>query len=306
MQIMIKLVFGCGYLGQRVAARWIEQGCEVVAVTRSTGRAEALVSAGIRPIIGDILDPALWGDLPVAETVLFAVGYERASERSIREVYVDGLCNVLATLPRGTGRLIYVSSTGVYGQADGSWVDEDSPCQPGREGGAACLEAERRLRDSAWGRQAVILRMSGIYGPGRIPRRRELEAGRPLAAPQAGYLNLVHVDDAARAVLAAERDRGGPLVSCVSDGNPVLRGDYYRYLAQLLGAPEPQFVEAPEDSPARLRAGSNKQVSSTRFRNRLGFQFEYPSYREGLAAIVAAEKLTDGPSPRIGGELGRA
>ena len=290
---MIKLVFGCGYLGQRVAARWIEQGCEVYAVTRSTGRAEAFIAAGIRPLIGDILDSAAWGDLPVAETVLFAVGYERASERSIREVYVDGLRNVLATLPRGTGRLIYVSSTGVYGQADGSWVDEESPCLPGREGGVACLEAERLLQGSSWGRQSVILRMSGIYGPGRIPRRRELEAGRPLAAPQAGFLNLVHVDDAARAVLAAERDHGGPQVYCVSDGNPVLRGDYYRYLAQLLGAPEPQFVEAPENSPARLRASSSKRISSDRLRNRWGFRFEYPSYREGLAAIVAAENCCE-------------
>lgn len=287
---MIKLVFGCGYLGQRVAARWIEQGCQVYAVTRSTNRAAALASVGIHPIIGDVLNCDSWGNLPVAETVLFAVGYERASARSIREVYVEGLRRVLAALPHGTGRLVYVSSTGVYGQADGSWVDEDSPCQPQREGGSACLEAERLLRDSAWGGPALVLRMSGIYGPGRIPRRRELEAGRPLAAPQAGYLNLVHVDDAARAVLTAESDHGGPPVYCVSDGNPVLRGDYYRYLAQRLGAPEPHFVEPPEDSPARLRAGSSKRISSARLRNRLGFRFEYPSYREGLAAIVAAEQ----------------
>ena len=292
---MIKLVVGCGYLGHRVAARWIEQGCKVYAVTRSTGHAELLVSAGIRPIIGDILNFASLGDLPVAKTVLFAVGYERASERSIREVYVEGLRNVLATLPPDTGRLIYVSSTGVYGQDDGSWVDEESPCQPRREGGAACLEAERLLRDSSWGSRSLILRMSGIYGPGRIPRRHDVEAGRPLAVPQAGYLNLVYVDDAARAVLAAERDHGTPQTStqtyCVSDGNPVLRGDYYRYLAHLLGAPEPRFVEAPEDSPVRLRAGSSKRISSARFQDRLGFRFEYPSYREGLAAIVCGGGL---------------
>jgi nucleoside-diphosphate-sugar epimerase len=286
---MVKLIFGCGYLGQRVADRWLRAGDTVYALTRSAARAQSLQAAGLRPLVGEILQPETLRDLPAAETVLFAVGYERGARGSMREVYVDGLRHVLQALPPGTGRLIYVSSTGVYGQEDGSWVDEGSPCVPARAGGAACWEAERLLLASSWAEQAVVLRMSGMYGPGRIPRRRELEAGRPLAAPSAGFLNLVHVADAARAVLAVEQDAPLPQVYCVSDGQPVVRGEYYRYLAELLGAPAPIFTEPPTDSPAALRAGASKRVSSERFRQRFAFRFEYPTYREGLAAIVAAE-----------------
>jgi nucleoside-diphosphate-sugar epimerase len=261
---MSKLIFGCGYLGRRVAARWLQAGCAVHAVTRSTERAASLAAAGLQPLVGDVLAPASLRNLPVAETVL-------------------------AALPPGTGRIIYVSSTGVYGQSDDAWVDETSACQPEREGGAACLAAEDALLQSPWARQSLILRMSGIYGPGRIPRRRELEAGRPLAAPQHGYLNLIHVEDAARAVLAAESEAALPQVYCVTDGHPVVRGEYYRFLAHLLRAPVPSFREPPPDSPAQLRAASSKRVRPARFCTRFEFHFEYPSYREGLAAIVAAE-----------------
>lgn len=288
--LMSKLIFGCGYLGERVATLWLRQTCRVHAVTRSATRADVLVGAGLRPVIGDILAPATLRGLPQTGTVLYAVGYERASGRSMHEVYVDGLRNVLAALPPGTGRIIYVSSTGVYGQVDDGWVDEESPCRPSRDGGAACLEAEQLLATSRWGPQSLILRMGGIYGPGRIPRRRELEAGRPVTAPATGYLNLVHVDDAARAVLTAEADTELPQRYCLTDGNPVLRAEYYRHLAHLLGAPEPRFVAAPADAPVSLRAGSSKRVSSERFRRRFDFRFEYPSYREGLAAIIAAER----------------
>ena len=285
-----KLIFGCGYLGQRVAERWLRQGDTVYALTRSAARARSLQAAGLRALVGEIQQPAMLRDLPVADTVLFAVGYERGSPGSMRDVYVDGLRHVLQALPPGTGRLIYVSSTGVYGQADGSWVDESSRCEPTRAGGAACWEAERLLLGSSWAEQAIVLRMSGLYGPGRIPRRRELEAGRPLAAPPTGFLNLVHVADAARAVLAVARDAPLPQVYCVSDGQPVVRGEYYRYLAELLGAPAPIFIEPPADSPAALRAGASKRVSSARFCQRFAFRFEYSSYREGLAAAVAAER----------------
>lgn len=286
---MIKLIFGCGYLGGRVAVQWLQDGHQVFAVTRSPARAAAFMDLGLRPIIADILEPDSLSGLPAAETVLFAVGYDRTATATITETYVQGLQNVLTRLPAATERLIYTSSTGVYGQASGQWVDETSPCRPGREGGAACLAAEQLLLVPAWSRRTVVLRMSGIYGPGRIPRRRELESGRPLAAPREGYLNLLHVEDAAAAVLAAACGPGRPGTYCVSDGQPVVRGEYYRYLAELLQAPEPQFTEPPPDSPARQRAGSSKRIRNTLFCREFGFRFQYPSYREGLAAIVAAE-----------------
>jgi nucleoside-diphosphate-sugar epimerase len=128
--------------------------------------------------------------------------------------------------------------------------------------------------------------MAGIYGPGRIPRCKQLQAGQPIAAPCDGYLNLVHVDDAARVVLAAEARASGAAVYCVADGQPVLRGEYYEQLARLIHAPPPVFAPPPAGSPALERAGSSKRVSNRRLLAQFDFRFQYPSYREGLAAIV--------------------
>ncbi len=233
--------------------------------------------------------PETLKELPKADTVLFAVGYDRGGGHSIRQLYVEGLRNVLAHLPTQIARFIYVSSTGVYGQSGDAWVDEQSPCEPTREGGRACWQAEQLLCGIPLGRQAIILRMAGIYGPGRIPRRKELQAGTPIEAPSAGYLNLIHVDDAASAVIAAEQQAALPALYCVSDGHPVVRGEYFRELAALLGAPEPQFREPRRDAPAAERASASKRVSNQRMLAALKFNLLYPSYREGLAAIVRAD-----------------
>ena len=117
----------------------------------------------------------------------------------MREVYVDGLQNVLDRLPASVRRFVYASSTGVYGQTGGEWVDEESPTEPQHESGRVVLEAEGRVR--AWadrrGASAVILRFAGLYGPGRIVRRTMLERAEPIPGDPEKFLNLVHIDDAA-------------------------------------------------------------------------------------------------------------
>ena len=283
---MSKLILGCGYLGERVADLWLAEGQRVSAVTRSSQRAGQLRRRGIHPIVADITLPATLEGLPDASCVLFAVGFDRAPGPMLREVYVEGLRHVLAALPPSVERFIYVSSTGVYGQVSGQRVDEDSPCEPVREGGRACLSAERLLTEHPLGKRSIILRMAGLYGPGRIPRSRELLAGQKIAAVGEGCLNLVHVEDAAQVVLAAERHAQPPRLYVVSDGNPVQRREYYRYLAQLLGAPEPVLEAPPADSPAAQRARSDKRIENRRMCAELRVPLRFPSYREGLSAIV--------------------
>jgi len=286
----VKLIFGCGYLGRRVASRWLRAGHAVAVVTRSAERARQFAGDGLEPIVADVTQPDSLGGLPAADSVLFAVGYDRRAEPSLREVYVEGLASVLDRLPAPPRRFIYISSTGVYGQTAGEWVDEDSPTEPNREGGRACLDAEQRLTAHAAAPNAVILRLAGIYGPGRIPRQREIRAGRAIDAPSGGYLNLIHVEDAADIVVAADKaERVAPLLT-VSDGRPVVRADYYRRLAELLGAPPPNFIDAEHDSHARRRAETNKRVRNARLMQQIGPALKYPSYREGLAAILAAEQ----------------
>jgi nucleoside-diphosphate-sugar epimerase len=284
----MKLIFGCGYLGLRVGRRWLAAGETVCAVTRSRARAEELRSIGCTPLVADVTAPESLSELPAAETVLYAVGHDRTARKTLREVYVAGLSNVLDALSAATQRVLYISSTGVYAQSGGEWVDEESACEPIRESGCVCLEAERVLQAHRLGKKAIILRLAGIYGPGRIPRRQGLQAGEPIAAPQYGFLNLIHVDDAARIVLAAEHVPP-PRLYTVSDGLPPVRHEYYAELARLLAAPPPTFVDPPADSPAALRAESNKRVSNRRLLSELDVKLEFPSYREGLAAIVASD-----------------
>ena len=161
------LVVGCGYLGGRVAAAWRDTGRTVYALTR--GRADELRAAGLVPVTGDVTDRAsLAGlrDLPPVGTLLYAVGLDRRAGRTMREVYVEGLANVARALPP-VHRWVHVSSTGVYGQADGSPVDEASPTEPVEESGRVVLEAERTLHALRPG--AIVLRLAGIYGTGRWP-----------------------------------------------------------------------------------------------------------------------------------------
>ena len=284
----IRVIFGCGYLGSRAAALWREAGDTVYAVTRNADRVAEFTRQGWRPLVADVLDPRSLVNLPVADTVLFAVARGRGSDVPIRRLYVEGLRDVLAALPAVTARVVYISSTGVYAQDDGSWVDEASPTTAQREGGAASLEAEQVLAADSRGGTSIILRMAGLYGPGRVPRRDDLLAGKPLVDPGDGWLNLIHADDGARIIVAAA-DAGLTGVMNVSDGQPVLRREYLQEIARLLGAPEPSFRTALPDELRSERGSTSKRVSNRRLVAALDVELQFAIYREGLAAILRSE-----------------
>lgn len=297
-----KLIFGCGYLGLRVAQRWLAQGHTVSAITRSPARAEELSAAGITPIVADICREETLKNLPAADTILFAVGYDRSSGRSQSEVYVAGLAHVLNAVntqkaPPGDkcvtsftfGTFIYISSSGVFGQINGPLVDENSICHPLTEGGRACLAAEELLLSHPLGQQALILRLAGIYGPNRIPRRADLESGRPIDAAADGYLNLIHVDDAADIVVAAARDNWPtPQRVIVADGEPVVRREFYEELARQLSLPAPNFAD-PTPGAIPRRGASDKRLSNARLQSLYSAPLKHPSYVAGLRGILQDE-----------------
>jgi nucleoside-diphosphate-sugar epimerase len=283
---MAKLIVGCGYLGGRVARRWLAAGETVYAVTRSAEHAGVLSRDGVRPIVADVTRPETLQRLPPAETVLYSVAYDPRSQATRDEVYAGGLRAVLDALPATTGRVLLTSSTGVYGPAAGDWVDEDSPCRPTRDAGRAMLAAEAVLRNSRFADRAIILRLAGLYGPGRIPRMADLLAGRPMAIAAEGCLNLIHVDDAACLIVAAESRAAPPRIYVVADGQPAGRRDFYQHLAALLGLPAVRFADTPPGDRSALRGGSDKRVRSVRIFEELAVSLTYPSYKEGLAAMV--------------------
>jgi nucleoside-diphosphate-sugar epimerase len=294
---MSKLILGCGYLGLRVARKWIAAGDVVHAVTRSTERADELAREGLRPVVADVADAeSIAGRLPEAETVLYAIGYDAKAGKSRTTVQLEGLTTVLDALSitaaerRATlGRLIFISTTGVYAQTGGEWVDEESECHPSREAAIVALAAEELIRGHALADQSFVLRLAGMYGPGRIPHRGDLLAGRPVAASPDDFVNLIHVDDAVSAILAVETNGAPPRTFLVSDGHPVRRCEFMAEHARLVGATPPRFEIPPPDVLAASRSGSNKRISSARIRGELRFSPRYPSFREGLAAIVGDE-----------------
>jgi nucleoside-diphosphate-sugar epimerase len=286
---MAKLVFGCGYLGERVARQWRKAGHDVYAVTRREARARELAELGICPVIGDVTESIRLPRITSLETVLFAVARDRLADKTLREVYVQGLQNALRALPDSLPRFLYISSTGVYGQRAGEWVDEDAPCEPCREGGIACLAAERLLASDRLGSRATVLRLGGLYGPGRIPQLPALRAGKTLAVAGSGYLNLLHIDDAVRIVLAAEQHAQPPCCYVVADGHPVQRRDFYCEAARLLGLAAPRFEEPAAGSSAAARAASSKRLVTARMQRDLLSDLLYPSYREGLRSIVSEQ-----------------
>jgi nucleoside-diphosphate-sugar epimerase len=294
---MAKLIFGCGYLGLRVARLWAQDGRMVMVVTRSADRSLELAKEGLFTIGANVTNPKTLEclrDLPHIEpidTVLFAVGFDRTAGQSIQDVYEGGLRNVLEALPATVGRIIYISTTGVYGDAGGAWIDEQTPPEPQRIGGRASLAAERVLAEHPFGANSVILRLAGLYGPGRVPYIDQLRAGEPVAAPTVGALNLIHVDDAAQVVLASDRLAqldDGPRVYCVSDGQPVERGEYIHEVARCLGAPSPMFVASDAGSPRAARAETNRRIRNARMLRDLHNSLVYPNYLAGLRAILAA------------------
>ncbi len=272
----LALMIGCGYLGSRVGRAWLDSGRSVCVLTRN--RAETLKAQGFDPVVGDVTDPASLTALPATTTILYAVGLDRAGGRSMREVYVEGLRNVLAALPSG-GRFLYVSSTSVYGQTDGAVVDESSATEPLEENGRIVLDAERTLREVR--PDATILRFAGIYGPGRLLRKQPLLKGEPYVGDADKWLNLIHVADGVQAVLAAERSARPGGTFNIADDHPVSRGAFYTELARRLGAPEARFE--PAAPPTRE---ANRRISNALARAELGFAPAFPSYREGLRASL--------------------
>ncbi|MGL4419492.1 MAG: SDR family oxidoreductase [Gemmataceae bacterium] len=270
------LIIGCGYIGQAVAERWIAAGRTVYALTRH--RTAELAARGITPIVGDVLQPESLQGLPQVDELLYAVGYDRRTGRSMAEIYIGGLRNALNALPT-PGRVVYVSSTSVYGQTDGGWVDESSVTMPIEESGRVVLAAEEALRELQ--PQAIILRSAGQYGPGRVLRREALLRGDIYQADPEKWLNLIHQQDAAGAIVAAFERAPVGVTFNLSDGEPVQRRTFYTESARVLAAPPARFEERSDWPPE-----PNRRVNARAIQLALGWEPRYTDFRTGLSASI--------------------
>jgi len=285
------LIVGCGYTGLRAARRWLQAGYSVAAITRSAARASQLQQHGLQTIVTDLTSNTPNPPLPDCPVIIWSAGYDRTSGCTRRQLWIHGLEKLLRSLtdqplPR---RLILTSTTGVYGDAGGSTVDESTPPQPVQEGGIVCLEAEQLLQ--SWCRQhshsSVILRLAGIYGPHRLLRRlQDLREQRPIPAEPDEWLNLIHVDDIVTTLDHCAFSSSPPAVMNLAAAETATRRTYYQTLAELAGTPAPVFQPAAESS-ARGSSGNRRVVSAVRPAQQLTFQYE--NCRSGLIQALAAE-----------------
>ncbi len=277
----VRLVVGCGYLGERVARRWAAEGGRVLAVTRRPARAAELSAAGLEGLVADVTahEPAWIESLPALDTVFWAVGFDRSASATAHDVHVTGLRRLLEGLGNRP-RVILSSSTGVWGDEDGRVVTEDTPAYPTREAGRVLLDAEALLRGHRLG-PGVALRFAGLYGPGRLPRLDDLRAGRPIAADPDSWLNLIHVDDAAAVVCRVALATNPAPLYVVSDGRPLLRRDWYGRLAELTGSPAPTW-----DPTAPRTRGADKRVDPARLTRDMGPILAHPDALQALATLV--------------------
>lgn len=281
------LIVGYGYTGAALARRLVPQGWQVSGTSRRTNRAEAMRADGVTPLrfgsagiaeIGRVLGDVshILAAAPPGENgdpLLAAHGGDLAASRSLTW-------------------LGYLSTTGVYGDAQGGWVDEASPIQPVHERGARRARAEIAWAEMGeeTGAAACIFRLPGIYGPGRSAFD-QLRAGTAKRLVKAGQVfSRVHVDDIAAALEAALALEHGTVLN-IADDEPAPPQDVVTHAAALLGVAPPP-AEDYESVKARLTPmalefySANRRIANGRMKEELGFSPLYPSYREGLAAIL--------------------
>ena len=280
---MNTLIIGCGYLGLRVAREILklDPSAEVVGATRTDRRHPELIAAGVNPILIDVVETGAFDAIEFPGQIVHCVGFDRASGQSRSVVTLDGLERLVKKLEGESwpGRFVHASSTGVYGQTDGSWVDESSRALPASESGHFVRLAEFVLLDLGQplgpATAAVSIRFAGIYGPGRIIGLDGITRGDSIRSDPDRWLNLIHVDDAARAIVAALVIDDPRKLYLACDDRPVKRREYYETLARRLGAPAPRFEPSTAVEP-------DKRVRNTLMREELGVIPKYPDFLAGL------------------------
>ena len=300
------LIAGCGYVGTALGVALAGRGDTAFALRRRA----ALLPRGLLPVAADLSDPRTLTALPGPfDAVVYAAAPECGDEAAYERVYVRGLANLLDAIARAhrtaPPQVVLLSSTSVYGQTAGEWVDETSPTEPADFRGCLVLRGEETL--DAAGVPGVVLRLGGIYGPGRTSLLDAVRERRARLAPgPPRFTNRIHRDDVVGTLLhllapppgrpTLEPDR---TVWIGVDEEPTDRGDVVRWLARRLGVPEGDLVEndvgpstssAPACAPAAThrrgrRSDTGKRCSSAKLRAS-GYRFRFPTFREGYADLL--------------------
>jgi len=288
------LIIGCGDVALRALPQ-LRERYRIYGLTRNRARAPLLRESGVVPIVGNLDDPAsLDGLTGIAHDVLHSAPPPSQGARDTRTAHLIATLAKAKSLPQ---QLVYISTTGVYGDCAGELIDETRTLHPQTERANRRVDAERQLRE--WGRRSrvriSILRAPGIYSEERLPLKRLAEGLPALNADEDGYSNHVHAQDLARMAVAALRFGHPGRMYNASDDSVLKMGEYFDLVADHCGLPRPPRLsraEARERIPANMLSFMNesRRLSNRRLKTELRFKLSYPTVRDG---IVAAERASD-------------
>lgn len=293
-------IFGCGFLGYRLAKRLLADGRRVLTTTRSEAKASQLQNEGIEAIVAE---PTEWSTRalqyagPPLQSITICIGNDRQLGQDHSTVYLAATRAALSLAARQLHhpcQIQFVSTTGVYARPTenhgnesaseafrpaNAAVDESAPLGPERPGAIASVACEELL-SSQHDIPFCSFRLAGIYSLDRIPNLQQLRNGTPMVGSADGWLNLIHVDDAAAILSYAVANQPPWPVLNVSDGHPVRRREFYGHLSKVFGCPEPTFTETGG------RSSVQKYIDNQRLTKWFPGPWYYPSYREGLAGAT--------------------
>ena len=307
------VIIGCGDIGRRVAKRWLAEGgrcntpedarpdlragVQVSALARSPDSAERLTGLGIAPVAGDLDQPETLHALGTAGVLLYYFAPPPGSGTIDRRMRAFLATRREANAP---ARIVYISTSGVYGDHAGALVDESTPPAPQSDRSRRRLDAEDQLR--AWcelhGMPLVILRVGGIYGPGRLPVERIRAATPVLREELAPTTNRIHSEDLADICMAAGRPGAPDGVFNVADEHAGNMTEYFYAVADALGLPRPPAVDWNEAKNVLSKVilsylNESRRLDTCRLREVLGVSLRYPDLGAGLSASVEAEPKGD-------------
>jgi nucleoside-diphosphate-sugar epimerase len=286
-------IVGCGDIGQRVGLLWRDRGVDVVGLARSPHSARRLQELGFTSVEGDLDKPQTLTHLPLHHRLVYY--FAPPPEAGVTDARMTAFCQV-ALKSQVPWKIVYISTSGVYGDCGGSLVDECAPLHPLTDRARRRVDAEEHLwrwQHDHDGR-VVILRVPGIYGPGRLPRKR-IEQGVPvLAAHEAPPSNRIHAVDLTRiCVAAAEKGEAGDVYNvCDESGGSMT--DYFNAVADACGLPRPAQISMEQArhtlSPEMLSyLKESRRLDARRMRDRLQIHLLYPDLASGLRAALDEE-----------------
>lgn len=290
-------ILGCGYVGIELCQQLTDH--EVTGVRRSESALTTIEATGANAVRADVTDADSLAAVPDADAIVFIASSGGRDAEAARDVYVEGLNTVIEHFggrEDGPEQLIYTSSTSVYGDHGGDWVTEETAIEPTTEKTRVLSEAERIAHERAieYGIDSTVVRFAGLYGPERYRLNRYLEG--PVTE---GYLNMVHRADAAGVVRFTLEEQPDVETLLAVDDEPVSKWDFADWLADQCGVEHPSKRTKDErlsdrdlSAAAKRRILTSKRCSNERIR-RLGYEFSYPTYRDGYRTVIEAYRADD-------------